>query len=405
MLFKKIISAISASAVCLSLLTFNIGADTERIAVRTADQLMKMESDGNYYLAGDIDLTDVEWKSINNFSGHFDGNGYEITGLTSNTYGLFSTLGSGAVVENVKLTNTYITSKYKAVGGIVSVIQSGTENVAVKDCFVGGVVSSCRTKFKQSSNESTAGSIVGKNYSVSSVISDCYSNAVTASENTIGGIAGVNYGTIENCGFGGQLVCTYSVYDLKCDENGESTDEGLYLYCIGGVCGINYGKISNSFSRTARRIEAANYSGGIAGALQKSGSIKNCVNSSEVNSYSGFDDERFKGGLIVGYAPKTSEVSNCYTKEPDSFSVSKDIGKGRKGTETYVISEENYNKISSFDNLGSGWSIANGIPVPDSLIQYVNIAPAYEIKLDRLVNVSYDESVDYGYDEFGDILE
>ena len=403
MLFKKIISVISAFAVCLSLLTFNASADTERIAIRTADQLMKIESDGNYYLAGDIDLTDVEWKPIKNFSGHLDGNGYEITGLTSNTYGLFSTLDSGAVVENVMLTNTYITSKYKTVGGIVSVINSGTENVTINNCFVSGVVSSCRKKFKLSSRGSTAGSIVGKNYSSSSIISDCYSNAVAASECVIGGIAGVNYGTIENCGFGGQLVCTYSVYDLKCDENGESTDEGLYLCCIGGVCGINYGKISNSFNNATRRIEVANYSGGIAGALQKSGSIKNCVNSSEVNSDP--DDESFKGGLIAGYAPKASEVSNCYTKEPDSFSVSKDIGKGRKSNTTYVISDENYSNISSFEKLGSGWSIVSGIPVPDSLIKYVNIAPVYEIKLDRLVNVSYDESVDYGYDEFGDILE
>lgn len=378
----------------------NGSAKISRTAVSTANQLMNMKPDGNYYLTADIDLTNVKWKPIKNFSGHLDGNGYEITGLTSNTYGLFSTLKSGAVVENVKLTNAYITSKYKTVGGIVSIIQSDAENVTIKDCFVSGLVSSCRKKFKQSSRGSTAGSIVGKNYSASSVISDCYSNAVTASENTIGGIAGVNYGTIESCGFGGQLVCTYSVYDLKCDENGESTDEGLYLYCIGGVCGINYGSISSSFSNTTRSIEVANYYGGIAGILQKNGSITYCVNSSKVYS----DDEEFKGGLIVGYAPKTSDVSNCYTKKPDSFSVSNDIGIGKKGTVTYGISDENYGKISSFKSLGSGWSIVNGIPVPDSLTEYINIPPVYEIKLDRLISIP-DESVDYGYDEFGDILE
>ena len=383
MLFKRIVSAIAASALCLSFLTISINADTNKTAVSTASQLMSMKPDGNYYLVNDIDLTDVKWKSIKNFSGHFDGNGYEITGLTSETYGLFSTLESGAVVENVMLTNTYITSKYKTVGGIVSVIQNDTENVTVKDCFVSGIVSSCRTKFKQSSQGSTAGSIVGKNYSASSFVSNCYSNAVVASEYTVGGIAGVNYGTIENCGFGGQIGNVYGIYELKCDENGDAIDDYIYLYCAGGICGIDYGQINNSFSNTTRRIEIANYYGGIAGALQKRGSIKNCVNSSEVLT----DDEGFVCGLIVGYAPKTSDVSNCYIKELDSFSVSKGIGKGKKDTTTYIISGENYNKISSFEKLGNGWSIVNEVPILDCLREYVDIAPVYEIKNSSLITV------------------
>lgn len=401
MLFKKIISTISATAVCLSFLTFNISADTNGTAIRTANQLMNMKSDGDYYLAGDIDLSQVKWKSIKSFSGHFDGNGYEITGLTSNTYGLFSTLESGAVVENVMLTNTYITSKYKTVGGIVSVIQSDTEDVTIRDCFVSGVISSCRTKFKESSKGSTAGSIIGKNYSASSVISDCYSNAVTASEGTVGGIAGVNYGTIESCGFDGQIGNSYAVYELKCDyETGDATDDYRYLYCAGGICGINYGQINNSFSNTTRRIEIANYYGGIVGALQKSGSITYCVNSSNVYS----DEDEFKGGLIAGYASKNSEVSNCYSKKPTVDTVSSDIGKGKTDTVTYVISDKNYSKISSFKRLGSGWSITNGVPVPNSLIKYVKNAPVCEISGERLISIP-DESVDYGYDEFGDILE
>lgn len=105
MVLKKVISVIATFSVCLSLFTFNVNAITNGNAVRTPSQLMNMKSNGNYYLACDIDLSNIAWKSINGFSGHFDGNGYEITGLTSETYGLFSTLKTGAVVENVELTD------------------------------------------------------------------------------------------------------------------------------------------------------------------------------------------------------------------------------------------------------------------------------------------------------------
>lgn len=125
MLFKRIISAISACAICLSFLFVDTEAAAQGTAIRTASQLMNIKSNGNYYLDCDINLSNVKWRSIQGFSGHFNGNGYEIIGLTSETYGLFSTLGSGAVVENVKLTDTYITSKYQTIGAIVSIIQSG----------------------------------------------------------------------------------------------------------------------------------------------------------------------------------------------------------------------------------------------------------------------------------------
>ena len=181
MLFKRIISAISACAVCLSFLLVNTEAAAQGTAIRTASQLMNLKSNGNYYLACDIDLSNVKWRSIQGFSGHFNGNGYEIIGLTSETYGLFSTLKSGAVVENVKLTDTYITSKYQTIGAIVSIIQSSEKNVNVKDCFVSGLVSSCRTKYKQNTQNSIAGAIVGKNNSSSSVISNCYSKIIPGS--------------------------------------------------------------------------------------------------------------------------------------------------------------------------------------------------------------------------------
>lgn len=303
----------------------------------------------------------------------------------------------------------YITSKYQNVGAIVSSIQSKEKNITIKNCFVSGLVSSCRAKFGQDTSNSTAGSIVGRNNSASTVISDCYSNAVVASEKIVGGIAGINYGTIKSCGFGGQIGSSYNIYELGCDENGKKNEDYRYLYCVGGICGFNYNKISNSFSNCTR-VDVASYYGGIVGVLQKNGSVSYCVNSSDV-----LYDDNLTGGLIVGYASSKSKVTNCYTKNPTNSTVSNDIGKGKTGTLTYSVSADKYNKISNFKKLDNDWNIINGVPVLKKLNGYVNYAALYEIKGERLISLSdnqsvseedeEDLSVDYGYDEFGNILE
>lgn len=378
-------------------------------AVKTAEQLMNMKLGGSYYLANDIDLYGVDWKGINGFSGSFDGKGHMIGGLTSEEYGLFSTLKSGAKIKNVVLDNVYITSKYSSVGAIAASIPSSAKNVAIENCYVNGVVASCRTKFGLNAGSSTAGSIVGRNDSASAVISGCYSNAVVAAERTVGGIAGINYGTIKSCGFGGQTGSSYNIYELGCDMDGVKREDYKYLYCVGGICGFNYNKVSNSFS-SCTRVDVASYYGGIVGVLQKSGSISYCVNSSEV-----LYDDNLTGGLIAGYASGKSKLSNCYTKSPTNSTVQNDVGKGRTGKLAYRISEENYNKISSFKTLDGDWQIWDGVPVLKKLKSYILMsAPEYEIKGEKLIPTEYsvdavdeddDLSVDYGYDEFGDILE
>lgn len=399
--FIVLLAALAAFALC-----FGINASAAA-AVKTPEQLMNMESDGNYYLAEDIDLDGVKWKPISNFSGTLDGRGHSVSGLTSETYGLFSTLSSGAKIKNLMLREAYITSKYKTVGGIASVIPSGA-NVAVDNCYVSGVVASCRTKYNQPSKGSTAGAIVGKNNSDTAVISGCYSNAVVGAEQTAGGIAGINRGTIKGCGFEGQITHSYNVDQLAVNEGEDKKDVYSYLSCSGGIAGISSGKIISSFSGCTL-LELAAYYGGIAGALQKDAKVSCCVNSSEV-----FYDDFTTGGLIAGYAPSSSEISNCYTKAPTDVTVRSDIGKGKKNTVTYGVSEDKYGKISSFRRLDDDWMIWDDAPKLKKLKDYFqNTAPAYEIKYGRLVSSQhgdknyYDDeaSADYGYNEFGDIPE
>lgn len=358
------------------------GADSDNISVvsvSTPEELKSMKSDGNYILANDIDMTDVKWQGIKNFSGTFDGNGHEITGLTSEYYGLFSSLQSGAVVKNVRLTDVYITSKFKSIGAVAGAIPGGAD-VTVDNCFVSGVVASCRTKFGQSAT-SYAGSIVGANNSKNAVISNCYSNAVVASEKYIGGIVGVNKGTVTSCGFGGQTVCSSNVFELA-ERNGEKDDSYSYPYAVGGIASINSGKIDGCLN-SSDRIDVAKYYGGIVGFQQKSGSITKCVNASAVPA-----DDEMTGGLIAGYASKSSAVSDNYSVKPTNTTVSNDIGKGKTDSVSYAVSDERFGRLSSFKRLGSGWKIVDNMPVPESISEYVTADKLYEIKGDSLVRTS-----------------
>lgn len=79
------------------------------------------------------------------------------------------------------------------------------------------------------------------------------------SQNSVGGIVGVNYGEVENCSFSGVV-------------------KGLEH--IGGICGENLGKVTDCSA--AGNIDGKRATGGIAG--KNEGIISNCENKAEVNT-------------------------------------------------------------------------------------------------------------------------
>ena len=105
-----------------------------------------------------------------------------------------------------------------------------------------------------------------------------------SSSSYLGGIAGINRGTIENCYVSG-IVDSSSTY-----ENG-------YGY-VGGIAGTNYGTIKGCFSR-ARVLSAVNktgYTGGMAG--RNYGRIENCANAGSIAGPCSWYN--YRGG-IAGY--------------------------------------------------------------------------------------------------------
>ena len=152
--------------------------------ISTAKQLMdfadfvnKGNVNANATLMADIDLAEYTWTPIgvtamgegvtNGYTGHFDGNGHVIRNVTFATpasakaAGIFGTVQYGGTVRNL-----------------------GVENLS----------------FDDNTYDHRAGGIAGQ-LLADSTISDCYvrNSTVKASSRVVGGIVGMNYGTVKNC--------------------------------------------------------------------------------------------------------------------------------------------------------------------------------------------------------------
>jgi len=81
-----------------------------RVVVHSAEDLRRIEAQGDYVLAADIDLEFGEWTPIGcselAFSGSFDGAGFVIRGLSQSLFGVVD----GASFENVKIVGAEISA-------------------------------------------------------------------------------------------------------------------------------------------------------------------------------------------------------------------------------------------------------------------------------------------------------
>ena len=240
---------------------------------------------GNYILMNDIVFTDddnVAFVPIGNpsspFTGTFDGNGHEISGMN----------------VNVQSSNDY-DSVYIGLFGYVSGAQ-------IYDL---GIADSVITVSTSSSSASVyAGGIVG--YANSLVmISNCHnaSSISVTSPNKIaytGGIAGYVYsGMIENCYNTGNISVTASLPET------------------GGIVGeaLSAAKIENCYNTgniTATSVsQYATVAGGIAGEAISAIKIENCYNTGSVLAKTTSSNTAQAGG-IVGFADGLITITNCY---------------------------------------------------------------------------------------------
>ncbi len=186
--------------------------------ISTVEQLSKIDdySYACFKLACDIAFTDEEaenFVSIGNyptrFVGHFDGNGYAISGLTKSLF-----YNNKGTIKNLSVTNGVVT------------------DTATVVCNNFGIVSGC--------------------YSSSDI---SYSSD---KKTIVGGLVGENRGTVTNCFYTGNVNAKASYPGSYIGGLVGANEEGTISYCYstgtapvtenaGGVCGLNNGKIIYSY--------------------------------------------------------------------------------------------------------------------------------------------------------------
>lgn len=236
-----------------------LGTETNPYKIETVEQLLNINYflSENFILCNDLDLKGVSWIPIGQemrhleklfsnitdldlskvrtspFIGIFDGNNHVIKNLSLNDQlielsGLFGFISSKAILKNLKVINSKISS-ISFTGGICA------KNYGlIKNCYFEGDIIG---------KENGIGGISSQNFGK---IHNCKIDINITAKDFIGGISGVNYGEIKNC---------------------ESKNTIIGTNNLGGISGINKGSISHckSFSD----IEGISIIGGIVGQNEK----------------------------------------------------------------------------------------------------------------------------------------
>ncbi|MGN1121553.1 MAG: GLUG motif-containing protein [Eubacteriales bacterium] len=262
------------------------------------------------------------------FMGHYNGNGYRIRGLVTQSdagcAGLFGT------VKNAEIINVHVEHSVlnvgSYVGGLVGKCDGSTR---IAGCSFDGTIS---VREKGSNLACRIGGIVGY-VDTTAQVTDCVSTAsvkVTDSPFVlyVGGIAGLNIGTVSECVNRGGLdvvsnYCTVSAGGIVgdnmgtvqgCVNDGDMSGGIAALVAslnLGGVTGVNSGtveRVRNRGAITAFGYDAyPAYAGGIVG--NNGGLVRVCSNNGVI-----YADSSYVGGIAginLASEGKTARVSNC----------------------------------------------------------------------------------------------
>jgi hypothetical protein len=241
--------------------------------------------------------------SDDQFTGSFDGRGYEVRDLfinrpDENYVGLFGEVGQEGVIKDIGVVNVTMTGN-DYVGGLV-----GHSEGAVSNSYSAGNVT----------GEEHVGGLVGHN---GGIVSNSYSTGGVTGEERVGGLVGWNQATLSN---------SYS----SCSVTGN--------WSVGGLVGDNWyyeGTVSNSYSR-----------GSVTGSMRVGGLVGVNFYGSVTHSYStGSVTGSSQVGGLVGY--NTATVSNSFWDRITSGMEESDGGTGK--------TTEEMKDIATFS--GAEWDI------------------------------------------------
>lgn len=285
-----------------------IGTKENPYIIMSVEQLISIKFEMNAYfkLGCDLDLTGIDWIPLGTlalpFSGHFDGAGHTITGLTINTpdadyVGLFGVIKNATIIglnfANVSITghsyvgvlagaafgeNTYIKACTVKEGTLAGAVYTGGIIGKVED---GGLVEKCMTQITITCSGNYCGGIIG--YLIGT-LKLSHSESIIQAYDYAGGLVGYGYiAVIIECYFAGHLTGHYYV---------------------GGILGGCYGCIIRQ-SYVLGEITATGYVGGIIGISVYETEIINCYAACKIVSI-----EIYVGGIIS--VEEYIKITGCY---------------------------------------------------------------------------------------------
>ena len=277
------------------------GADENNpIWIETAEDMDKVRNGlgQSYKLGAEIDLSgNTSWEPIgvykSPFTGVFDGNGYQISGLNVNSEsgGLFGYVKGGASDAPCILKNITIRDPQVRGNSEVGALAGTAENARVVSCAAAGGSVTARN---------WAGGLIGRSErtTVTGSSASCTVIGLAFGEGSfglsaLGGLIGMlSGGTVEECFTSGET-------------NAPSAQP---WYCIGGLIGCASGnthaEIRNCYSRG--RVNGGSPNGGLIGGIDGDGdsmgvaTVQNCFTVSPVYTLSGDQSHPVIGGRYMG---------------------------------------------------------------------------------------------------------
>ena len=263
------------------------GTEDHPYLIWNAQRLTEVGDDPEAYyaLTKDIDLSYFgQWTPIAAFNGHLDGRGHTISGLwvkTNTASGLFDTIGSEGVVQNLVLedVNVSLNFNFGNAGALAATLEGKASNVTVSGGFVSG--------------SDTAGGLVGRAINGAVIVASCTDLTVS----------GIDYQT-EVGGLVGYLDS--ATVDQSCSTGDTRTGE-----YVGGLVGlIHNAEINDSYSTSS--VRGSSIVGGLVGGSTASSTLTNVFAAGKVVcTY--FCDESIGGiGGLVGKKGNISFTSAYY---------------------------------------------------------------------------------------------
>ena len=356
------------------------------VGISTVDEIKTMNGSTNYCLNQDLDLSDVEWTSIN-YDRTFDGNGHTITGLKEPLFNVLKGKVENLTVTDVDIQGTNVAPIALQNNGTIVNVKVTGKVVTSGTAYCGGIVAESSGPITDCTSEvvitgtAPSGGIAG--HTTSDIIGCVNKGTITVSTSFVGGIVGTASSTIQNCRNEASITATnvvggiagYADGSTGCTNNGAIKATGNNTNGdaeVGGICGstCNVKDCTNSGTVESAGI-GAKRAGGIAGTLQRVTKLSGLKNNGAVTCKG-----ENVGGLIAYYvigSKISATMTDCENNAKitgNSDNVGGLIGRVDTGSgSSFTISNSRNSAsvtgigfVGGFVGLGNG-TVLNGLTI------------------------------------------